>query len=65
MICGCGLIGSFQYRYCVFHVEYDAACQRKYDTEGKEIEPNFGQTAKVKTGYLNSSYSREPHVETF
>ncbi|XP_019858664.1 PREDICTED: arpin-like [Amphimedon queenslandica] len=45
-----------KYRFCVFHIEFDGACQRKFDAEGKEIEPNFGQTAKVKTGYLNSSY---------
>ena len=45
-------------RFCVFHVEFGNACQRKYDAQGKEVEPNFGQTKLVNTGYLNSSYSR-------
>ena len=50
-----------KYRYCVFHVEFGEAFQCRYDPKtGKEIEPNFGKTSLVKTGYLNSSY-RKPH----
>ena len=44
-------------RFCVFHIEYSSTCKRKYDSQNREIEPNFGQTKLVNTGYLNSSYS--------
>lgn len=48
-----------KYRYVVLHVEFKHGCQRKYDVHGKEIEPNFGQTGIVRTGYLHSSYKTE------
>ena len=44
-------------RFVVLTVEFSRAHQRKFDEKGHEIEPNFGLTAKVNTGYLNSSYS--------
>ena len=46
-----------QHRFVVFHIEFQHACQRKFDAHGKEIEPNFGATQLVRTGYLQSSYS--------
>lgn len=49
----------FQYRYVVFHIEFKHGCQRKYDPHGKEVEPNFGQTGLVRTGYLQSTYSKD------
>ena len=46
-----------QHRFIVFHVEFTQACQRKFDSQGQEVEPNFGKTGVVRTGYLHSSYS--------
>ncbi len=46
-----------QYRFVVFHIEFLHGCQRKFDSQGKEVEPNFGATQLVRTGYLQSSYS--------
>ena len=46
-----------QHRYVVFHVEFQVGCLRRYDSQGKEIEANLGQTGLVRTGYLHSSYS--------
>ena len=34
------------------------AHRRKFDASGQEVEPNFSQTTKVSTGFLNSSYSK-------
>ena len=48
---------SVQYRFCVFHIEYQKGCKRRYDPDGKEVEANFGEAGIVNTGYLNSSYS--------
>lgn len=42
----------------MFHIEFQHACQRKFDSHGKEVEPNFGATQLVRTGYLQSSYSK-------
>lgn len=48
---------SLQFRYVVFHIEFKRGCQRKFDVHGEEVEPNFGQTSLVRTGYLQSTYS--------
>ena len=45
-----------QHRFCVFHIEYQRGCKRRFDAEGKEVEANFGESGLVNTGYLNSSY---------
>ncbi len=42
----------------VFHVEVKKAYRRKYDANGDEIQPDFGQKQKVNTGFLMSSYSK-------
>ena len=47
----------FQVHYYIFHLKVNRAHKRKFDGNGKEIEPNFSETKKVNTGYLNSSYS--------
>ena len=46
-----------QYRYYVLHIDVHRAHKRKFESNGQEIEPNFSETHKVRTGYLNSSYS--------
>lgn len=43
-------------RYLLLTFRVDRAHKRQYDASGKEVEPNFSQTAKVRTGYLHSSY---------
>lgn len=48
-----------KHRFLVFHVEFKHGCQRRFDAHGREIEPNFGQTGVVRTGYLHSSYKME------
>ena len=48
---------THQHRFIVFHVEFGSGCLRRFDSQGQEIEANFGQTALVRTGYLHSSYS--------
>ena len=51
-------LSLFQAHYFIFHVKIARAHKRKFDSKGKEIEPNFSETKKVNTGYLNSSYSK-------
>ncbi|XP_064405183.1 arpin-like [Halichondria panicea] len=48
-----------KYRFVVFHIEFLHGCQRKFDSQGKEVEPNFGATQLVRTGYLQSTYKTE------
>lgn len=43
-------------RYFVLHVKVRRAHRRVFETSGKEAEPNFSETEKVRTGYLHSSY---------
>lgn len=40
--------------YYIFHVKIIRAHKRKFDSQGQEIEPNFSETKKVNTGYLNT-----------
>ena len=47
----------FQAFYYIFHVKIIRAHKRKFDSKGQEIEPNFSETKKVNTGYLNT-YSK-------
>eukprot|EP00794_Sanderia_malayensis_P019906 gene19906-21851_t len=42
--------------YMVFHVDVKKAFRRRYDVNGKEIQPDFGTKQKVNTGFLMSSY---------
>ncbi|ESO90090.1 hypothetical protein LOTGIDRAFT_218129 [Lottia gigantea] len=51
-------------KYYILHVETGRAHKRKFDANGKEIEPNFSETTKVLTGYLNSSYKTEAKGQT-
>ncbi|CAL1527618.1 unnamed protein product [Lymnaea stagnalis] len=43
-------------RYYILFLEIETAYRRKFNVSGEEIEPNFNETTKVSTGYLNSSY---------
>lgn len=56
------MIELSQNRFVVFYIEFQHACQRKFDAKGKEVEPNFGATQLVRTGYLQSSYSELVNV---
>ncbi|KAK3691767.1 hypothetical protein RRG08_009581 [Elysia crispata] len=48
---------SLQVRYYILYVLLERAHRRKYSDTGVEQEPNFSETTKVSTGYLNSSYN--------
>ncbi|CAC5363847.1 Arpin [Mytilus coruscus] len=50
-------------RYFVLHVDVQKAHKRKFDSSGKEINPNFSETQKIGTGYLNK-YKVEAKGET-
>ncbi|XP_031554087.1 arpin-like [Actinia tenebrosa] len=56
--------GANKWCYVVIHVAVARATRRKFDSTGKEIEPNFGETKKVSTGYLMSSYKTCPVGES-
>ncbi|XP_059161117.1 arpin-like [Physella acuta] len=43
-------------RYFILFLRIEKAHKRKFDATGKEQEPNFSETTKVSTGFLNSSY---------
>ncbi|CAG5114768.1 unnamed protein product [Candidula unifasciata] len=43
-------------RYYLLFMKITKAHKRKFGADGAEIEPNFSETTKVSTGYLNSSY---------
>lgn len=45
-----------QARYYILFTKITKAHKRKFGPNGTEIEPNFSETTKVSTGYLNSSY---------
>ena len=45
-----------KWRYFVIHVKVTRAARRQFDAAGKEVEPNFDESEKIRTGYLNSSY---------
>ncbi|XP_046370871.1 arpin-like [Haliotis rufescens] len=51
-------------RYYIFQVQTQRAHRRKFDSSGKEIEPNFSETTKISKGYLNSSYKTEAKGST-
>ncbi|XP_078590790.1 arpin-like isoform X2 [Branchiostoma floridae x Branchiostoma japonicum] len=53
-----------KFRYIVLHVRPSRAHRRKFDSEGREVEPNFSDTWKVNTGYLHSSYKVEARGQT-
>lgn len=53
-----------KFRYIVLHITINRAHRRKYDSSGNEIEPNFNETKKVSTGFLNSSYKVTPKGQT-
>lgn len=55
---------STKTRYYVLQVKPSQSHHRKFDASGQEIEPNFSQTTKVSTGYLNSSYKTEAKGKT-
>ncbi|XP_062604291.1 arpin-like isoform X1 [Saccostrea cucullata] len=49
-----------KFRYYILHIEVLRAHKRQFESNGHEVEPNFSETHKVRTGYLNSSYKVEP-----
>ncbi|XP_034389978.1 arpin isoform X2 [Cyclopterus lumpus] len=51
-------------RFYVLYIKPGRIHQRKFDTSGKEIEPNFSDTKKVHTGFLMSSYKVEAKGES-
>ncbi|KAK7105141.1 arpin-like [Littorina saxatilis] len=51
-------------RYFILLVKATRAHRRKFDASGKEVEPNFSETTKVSTGFLNSSYKTEAKGKT-
>ncbi|XP_033735260.1 arpin-like [Pecten maximus] len=53
-----------KHRYYLLYVSPDRVHRRKFDSSGKEVEPNFSETQKVRTGYLNSSYKVEAKGQT-
>lgn len=46
-------------RYFILLIKVSRAHRRQFDSSGQEMEPNFSQTSKVSTGFLNSSYKVE------
>ncbi|XP_057692432.1 arpin isoform X2 [Corythoichthys intestinalis] len=55
---------SILFRYHVLYIKPRRIHRRKYDANGKEIEPNFSDTRKVNTGFLMSSYKVEAKGES-
>lgn len=51
-------------QFYIFFIKVSRAHKRKFDSSGGEIEPNFSETKKVSTGYLNSSYKIEAKGQT-
>ncbi|XP_045165737.1 arpin-like [Mercenaria mercenaria] len=51
-------------QYYIFFIKILRAHRRKFDSNGTEIEPNFSETKKVSTGFLNSSYKVEARGQT-
>lgn len=43
-------------RYMALYVSVRRAHRRRFDASGVEVEPNFSETEKIRTGFLNSSY---------
>lgn len=43
-------------RYVILQLRFTRGCQRRFDSSGKEMEPDFSETMKVRTGFLHSSY---------
>ncbi|XP_060062854.1 arpin-like [Ylistrum balloti] len=57
-------IEDSKHRYYLLYVSLDRVHRRKFDSSGNEVEPNFSETQKVRTGYLNSSYKVEAKGQT-
>ncbi|ELT93906.1 hypothetical protein CAPTEDRAFT_183258 [Capitella teleta] len=51
-------------RFCVLHLKVNRAHRRQYDSSGNEIEPNFSEKGKVRTGFLHSSYKTSAKGES-
>lgn len=51
-------------RYYVLYIRPGRIHHRRFDPQGKEIEPNFSATRKVNTGFLMSSYKVEAKGDT-
>ncbi|KAI0220427.1 Arpin [Lamellibrachia satsuma] len=43
-------------RYVILQLRFIRGCRRQFDKSGKEMEPDFSETTKVRTGFLHSSY---------
>ncbi|XP_049580095.1 arpin [Syngnathus scovelli] len=57
-------VNNQKVRYYVLYIKPKRVHRRKYDSSGKEIEPNFSDTKKVNTGFLMSSYKVEAKGES-
>nr|XP_061813057.1 arpin [Nerophis lumbriciformis] len=57
-------VNNQKFRYHVLYIKPRRIHRRKYDANGKEIEPNFSDTRKVNTGFLMSSYKVEAKGES-
>ena len=55
-----GVDSGRKFRYMVLYVKITSAVHRKYDTQGKEIEPDIGARKVTLTGYLSA---RQGHRE--
>lgn len=55
---------KLKHRYIVFNVRVRRAHRRLFNSSGIEVEPNFSETQKIRTGYLHSSYKTAPKGET-
>lgn len=53
-----------KHKYYLLYVTSDRVHRRQFDGSGKEVEPNFSDTHKVRTGYLHSSYKVEAKGQT-
>ncbi|XP_037110757.1 arpin [Syngnathus acus] len=57
-------VNNQKVRYHILYIKPKCVHRRKYDSSGKEIEPNFSDTRKVNTGFLMSSYKVEAKGES-
>lgn len=51
-------------RYYLIITKVRRAHRRVFNSSGVEIEPNFSETQKIRTGFLHSSYKTAPKGET-
>ncbi|KAM3870027.1 arpin [Diretmus argenteus] len=57
-------VNNQKVRFYVLYIKPSRVHQRRFDANGKEMEPNFSDTRKVNTGYLMSSFKVEAKGES-